>query len=211
MDMKTTTMIRLATVAVSMVQLMLLRPNSLVWAAPEQGHLALTDAGMSITWVEKASRNPSADFNVQYGLSPDKLDRTSAPANVTTYTIDEMCGAPANESSHWVEPGRIFHAEMILATYAKPGSTVYYNFGSDVRSPVYHFTYGTKSPTKTSFIAYGDMGLRGSYHNSTEEILAHLDDVDFVLHIGDISCKFCARFCLDYLPTAHQIVVCTYI
>jgi acid phosphatase type 7 len=163
--------------------------------APEQGHLALTDAGVSLTWVDKnasgAATAPavSALYGVRYGLSPDNLDKASG-ASVTTYARTELCGAPANTTANWVDPGHIFYAEMDLTEYAH-GTRVFYSFGADAanatRSATLSFTHGTHSPEKTSFIAYGDMGLRGSYHNSTEEILAHLDDVDFVLHIGDIA------------------------
>ena len=73
-------------------------------------------------------------------------------------------------------------------TSVKRGSTVYYSFGSSTaRSQVFNFTHGPKSQAQTAFIAYGDMGLMGEYHQSTQEILAHLSDVDFVLHIGDIA------------------------
>ena len=159
-------------------------------AAPEQGHLALSDIGMSVTWVEKTPPPPAAIFNVIYGLSHDGLDRTSHPAVNRTYSIRDMCGAPANLTSNFVDPGLILFAEIDLRGVA-PGTTVFYSFGTagprGARSPTYAFTHGPKSQHQTSFIAYGDMGLMGSYHNSTEEILAHLDDVDFVLHIGDIS------------------------
>ena len=195
--------------------------------APVQGHLALTDNGMSVTWQDK---NVS-ECNVVYGTSPNSLS-TSTIATARTYTRAEMCGAPANQSSHWVDPGTappchthliardspssqldggsrsqslvsprrcceplslsgilgtIFYAEMDL-TSVKRGSTVYYSFGSSTaRSQVFNFTHGPKSQAQTAFIAYGDMGLMGEYHQSTQEILAHLSGVDFVLHIGDIA------------------------
>jgi hypothetical protein len=65
---------------------------------------------------------------VRWGSSPSFLTN-SAPAWSTTYTRDDMCGAPANGRG-WVEPHFWLTATVSGLT---PGSTtpVYYSYGSD--------------------------------------------------------------------------------
>lgn len=96
-----------------------------------------------------------------------------------------MCGAPANESANWVDPGAIYTALLPDLT---PG-VVYYSFGDGCNSSaVRTFHHGPLSHATTSFIAYGDMGSKSEIdRNTTAEIMAHLDDVDIVVHVGDIS------------------------
>lgn len=156
---------------------------SVVQAAPGQGHLSISETpnAMRIMWVDFNA----TDGYVAYGTSEESLVNKGM-ASMDTYKISDMCGAPANESSNWVEPGNIFTAEM---TGLKPGK-VYYQFGgkSASLSPVRSFHFGPKSSTTTSFIAYGDMGtMAPNDKNSTAEILAHVSDVDVIIHVGDIS------------------------
>lgn len=156
-------------------------------AAPTQGHLSLLEngRGMRVMWV---SSNATEGY-VKYGVSRDRLTLKSKPATSETYTIDDMCGAPANESKNWVDPGNIFSAEL---TSLQNGQVYYYQFGdgedNNSFSPVYSFHFGPKSNITTSFLAYGDMGVGAENdRNSTAEILAHVDDVDVVVHVGDVS------------------------
>ena len=154
---------------------------------PEQGHLALLEAGLrgvSVTWVQKASKSGY----VKYGTTADDLHTKSILATVKTYSIQDMCGSPANETKRFVEPGNILYAPLTNLT---EGVVYYYSFGSDDDntgfSPVYNFHYGPKSNASTTFIGYGDMGAATIGQNSTRLILANMDDVDVIVHVGDIS------------------------
>ena len=154
---------------------------------PEQGHLALLEAGLrgvSVTWVQKASKSGY----VKYGTTADDLHTKSILATVKTYSIQDMCGSPANETKRFVEPGNILYAPLTNLT---EGVVYYYSFGSDDDntgfSPVYNFHYGPKSNASTTFIGYGDMGAATIGKNSTRLILANMDDVDVIVHVGDIS------------------------
>jgi len=125
--------------------------------------------------------------NVRWGFAANNLTHSSL-ASSHTYAIDDMCGAPANDPKSWVDPGWMYDAEMNIA----PGSLsqiVFYDFGNAThRSLVHSFTWGPKSQSSTSFIAYGDMGTGSDRDkNSTAEILSHLEGVDVVVHVGDIS------------------------
>eukprot|EP00949_MAST-11_sp_MAST-11-sp1_P001728 g1728.t1 len=154
-----------------------------------QGHLALSDIGMSVMWVSKEN----AGGNVKYGVSEAHLSSVSV-AKATTYGAEDMCGPPANVSKGFEGPGIIWTADMDLRNIPL-GTKVYYSFGSgnassssSSRSPVYSFQHGVKDKLETTFIGYGDMGSASEIdRNSTSIILSHLSDVDFVLHVGDIS------------------------
>jgi hypothetical protein len=97
---------------------------------------------------------------VQWGLSGASLD-SSAPANATTYAIDQMCTSPANETRNWVAPGTIYAAIM---SGLVPGDTVYYRIGcasAGVFSPVYSFFVGPRAGVDSGvskFIVFGDTG-----------------------------------------------------
>ena len=168
---------------------------SYVQGTPSQGHIALSDKGMSIMWVSPTSNSSNVINNVIYGTNASYLSYYSKPAISSTYNASDMCGPPANNASTFTRPGMIWTAEIDYSTAEikelKPGTKIFFQFGNNKSySEMNSFTYGTKDQIHgtTSFIAYGDMGTFGDIDkNSTQEILAHIYDVDFVLHVGDIS------------------------
>ena len=70
-----------------------------------QVHLAHS-SNISETVVMWASAD-SSDNVVQWGPAPDSLIYW-AMAKTTTYTIADMCDAPANTTESWWSPGAIF-------------------------------------------------------------------------------------------------------
>eukprot|EP00729_Bicosta_minor_P015403 gene15403-28678_t len=138
---------------------------------------------------------------VKWGASPASLATTVA-AGCRSYSIADMCGAPANSSANFIAPGFIFDALLTIpATHAAP---VYYCISADggkTWSPVKAFRNGPKSIVqggvqggvqgRTKFLAFGDMGVpsAGSFsaENSTALLEERVGDADFVLHVGDLS------------------------
>jgi Icc-related predicted phosphoesterase len=163
------------------------KPHTTAGNQPSQGHLSLSDNGMTVMWV---SGNSTAG-DVIYGTDASHLNLRTKPATASTYKASDMCGAPANNSATFESPGTIWTAEIDLSDGKIPlSSEIYYQFGNQVsRSDVFTFHYGPKETNgTTTFIAYGDMGTQhDNDRNSTAEILGHIANVDFVLHVGDIS------------------------
>lgn len=79
---------------------------------------------MLVQWTTKDSSNPV----VKWGQQPGAYTHT-ARANSSTYTMQDMCGPPAN-SIGWVEPGT-FHAALLKGL--EPGMQYYYVVGDEVR------------------------------------------------------------------------------
>ena len=154
---------------------------------PRHGHLSFTkDATeMRVDWNMPPGTS-QGDGYVVYGTSPSALTQ-KALARSYTYTVDELCGSPANETANWVDPGYMYTAVMTNLTQ---GDNVFYAYGTSGCnfSSVAQFHVGPKSSTRTCFIAYGDMPEGGAIDkNSTRLTLQHLSDVDAVIHVGDIS------------------------
>lgn len=169
------------------ISVVIFLPSASFASPPEQGHLALLPAassGVSVTWVQQNSSNGY----VKYGTSASNLNMHSIPATSKTYSIKDMCGSPANETSKFVNPGNIL---MVPLSNLINGQIYYYSFGSNDSntgfSPVYNFHFGPKSNSTTTFIGYGDMGAASIGKNSTRVILENIDDVDIIMHVGDIS------------------------
>lgn len=79
---------------------------------------------MRVTWLTQFEGAPF----VRYGLAEDELD-AQVPANVTTYTAADLCGAPAN-STGWKAPGMINSGVM---AGLEPNTRYYYVVGDEVR------------------------------------------------------------------------------
>ena len=154
---------------------------------PLQGHLALTEdpTQMRVSWTTGNSTTPV----VYYGLSRDNLT-LSATGTSKTYTISDLCGPPANDSSFFVDPGSLHD---VLLTNLKPKTMYYYKYGSgDSFSEVKNFTTaivaGDTTPFK--FIMYGDMGLSSPPGaETTAQLVLNevLGGAAFVMHQGDLS------------------------
>ena len=140
-------------------------------SSPEQIHIAFgnDESEMTVSW---ASNDTEVAF-VSYGIDKNEL---SMSKNGTTQTYN---------AGGW--KGYLHHAMM---SGLKPSTTYFYrvNDASEI------FSFRTK-PTKNSgkpvrIVAYGDMGTPGDVHgpgaNYTVEFCESLDDLDFVLHVGDI-------------------------
>lgn len=87
---------------------------------PEQVHLSLTgrDGEMRIMFVTHDGK----ESYVKYGLTRKKMDRI-AGTRVVRYEREEMCGAPANTTVGWRDPGYIHDGVMINL---KKGKRYYY-------------------------------------------------------------------------------------
>ena len=88
-----------------------------------------------------------------------------------TFAISDMCGAPANESASWVDPGL---QHDVLLTNLPPNTTISYVYGSAVAamgphpgagraapgwSANFSFHTGPRLRGRTRFLAFGDMGV----------------------------------------------------
>jgi len=166
---------------------------------PTGVRLALTSAtdAMRVMWN---SAEALKDAGVAWGTDASKLDQF-ALASSKTYTISDMCGAPANQSVGWRDPGYINDAVM---TALQPGSQVWYRVGSethgwsDVQSFFAHPGVGADVETKA--FVFGDMGCFAEYTTwlrlqpSSRQTVdwIHRDIMDangptMLAHIGDIS------------------------
>ena len=152
---------------------------------PLQGHLALTgDATeMRISWTSSSSVKPV----LYYGAAADNLT-LSATGFSKTYNSSDMCGAPANQTSFFVDPGFLHD---VLLTELQPKSTYYYKFGSEgVFSKVKSFRTGIPSGDATpfKFVMYGDMGLTPDAETTAKLVLSEVENgAAFVFHQGDLS------------------------
>ena len=157
--------------------------------APLHGHLALTrDASeMRVQWTTGVQYVPM----VKYGPCGGKLDKI-ARGTSKTYAASDMCGPPANLSSHFVHPGYIHD---VVLTGLMPNTKYCYRHGSPgfKYNPKQSFMSAIKpgSDIPFKFVAYGDMDSSlppGSFTTAAlvrNEILHN--GVSMVLHVGDLS------------------------
>ena len=155
----------------------------------DKGRLALSDIGMSVMWVSKEN----AGGDVKYGVSEAHLSSVSV-AKATTYGAEDMCGLrPTYRKDLRVRGSfgrQIWTCERYLWELKFTtvlGATMRHHHHPRARlcTP---FSTESRIKLETTFIGYGDMGSASEIdRNSTSIILSHLSDVDFVLHVGDIS------------------------
>jgi hypothetical protein len=136
------------------------------------------------------------DAIVYWGFSNDHLDNI-VYAELTSYSRDEMCGAPASGIG-WVDPGIIYHA---LLKQIPPAATISYRFGSltSGMTDILKFRSPPGPGNEVRLYAYGDMGSGqidnslNAFENEQESLTTSLlmasanFTADLVLHIGDIS------------------------
>ncbi|MCO5560917.1 hypothetical protein L7F22_014537 [Adiantum nelumboides] len=176
----------------------LAQSQPLSFANPKQplySHLSVIDSSgtsVKLTWVSGDSQPQT----VQYA------DGRSSQSTVTTFRQTDMCkGIPSPAAEFgWHDPGFIHTAMMTGLT---PSTSYTYKFGSNEAgwsSGGILKTAPSTGSSNLSFIAYGDMG-KAPRDNSTEHFIqpgslsvieavsteVANENVDLVLHIGDIS------------------------
>lgn len=94
----------------------------LFWSGPPSG----SSNTYRLVFQTNSTTTPGASAAgglVKWGASPTSLSTTVA-AGCRSYSIADMCGAPANSSANFIAPGFIFDALLTIpATHAAP---VYY-------------------------------------------------------------------------------------
>ena len=187
---------------------------------PSQIHLALVPgnhAALRVNWASSESEAPI----VKWGSDPSKMEHV-ATGNTTTYTIADMCGAPANETKWWVDPGLLHTAVMTGLT---KGTDVYYQVGgtngkmSGVQGPVH---VGPRSrqveDAALTFVAFGDLGVSsaasvasaGVAFNTSMLLQRLVNETDVIVHVGDISyamgkAAFWPEFFAEIEPVAARV------
>jgi len=162
--------------------------------APLYVHLALTGQPneMSVQWV---SATNNAAF-VKWGTESGNYGKV-VQAESTTYTPDDLCGPPATTQGY-IFPG-FMHSAVL--TDLIPGRKYFYVFGneeggySDEHSFVAPPEVGTSDTVK--IIGLGDMGQYNvdyfdNPHGREPSIATSAninaeEDVDLIMHVGDIS------------------------
>eukprot|EP01116_Phalansterium_solitarium_P017202 TRINITY_DN4173_c0_g1_i1.p1 TRINITY_DN4173_c0_g1~~TRINITY_DN4173_c0_g1_i1.p1 ORF type:complete len:586 (-),score=221.07 TRINITY_DN4173_c0_g1_i1:325-2025(-) len=164
-------------------------------AQPMQGHISLTGkpSEMRVSWQNAIDQ---VEQMIQWGFSSGSYSNW-AQSQFDTYAPSDLCGSPARDYG-WHEPG-LLHTYVITGLQA--GQQVFYQFGSkDNWSPEYSFMAPkpASAAAEVFIAAYGDMGkgeVDGSLEhweelpalNTTKNVYALVEQLDLVLHIGDIA------------------------
>lgn len=150
-------------------------------------HLALTGTAgeMRVRW---STRDELAGGGavVQYGASADKLTLQAASSSPSTYSADDMCGAPANLSECFIPPGYVQNAVLPLAAGGLSGRTVYYRVGAAPDGP-WSRVFSFRAPpaaagasVETALVVYGDQGVALPLHGNEEQQPAGLKTAQLV-------------------------------
>jgi len=121
-----------------------------------------------------------------------------ATGSSKTYTSDMMCGYPANFTGQrtFRDPGWMHD---VLVSELDIDTTYFYCYGNSINgsiegvvewSEVSHFSTPPEVGTSgVTFVAFGDMGVDDTPKAMTtiDRVATNIDDIDFVLHFGDIS------------------------
>lgn len=162
-----------------------------------QVHLTLTKSPNEIRVMWNGNSEDSSQHEVKWGTQSG-IYPFNIQSESSTYSQYDMCGEPATTLG-WKDPGKLHEAVL---KHLKPGQTYYYIVGSNNAGWSPEFTF--KAPPSVApssgvkLVAFGDMGKGerdGSEEhwnespslNTTDQIIAIIDDIDLVLHIGDIS------------------------
>ncbi|RAL40125.1 hypothetical protein DM860_008265 [Cuscuta australis] len=164
---------------------------------PEQVHLSLTgrDSEMRVMFVTGDGK----DCFVRYGLTRNNMDQVSG-TRVRRYEREHMCGAPANQSIGWRDPGFIHDGILVNLM---DGKKYFYQVGGDSEgwSNVFSFVSQDQNSKETFAFLFGDMGTATPYSTflRTQEesestvrwimrdIRALGDKPAMISHVGDIS------------------------
>ncbi|KAG0455632.1 hypothetical protein HPP92_024924 [Vanilla planifolia] len=154
---------------------------------------------MTITWTSGYGINEAEPF-VEWG--PLGGDQTRSPAGTLTFGRNSMCGSPARTVG-WRDPGFI-HTSFLKELW--PNSMYNYKLGHRLSNGSYVWSQSYKfkaSPypgqdSLQKVVIFGDMGKEeadGSNEyenfqpgalNTTYQLVKDLDNIDIILHIGDI-------------------------
>ena len=154
--------------------------------APLHGHLALTGRAseMRVQWTSGSNDTPT----VFYGTSSKEVSLVATGVS-STYSNTDMCGAPANSSLHFIDPGFMHN---VLLEDLQPNSKYFYRFGSGrYFSELRHFTTGLEPGDSTPFsaIVYGDMDFTPAAKLVASQVFQEIRSGSsaFVAHVGDLS------------------------
>ena len=153
---------------------------------PLQCHLSLTDESpseMQIRWVSSLVDGAA----VKMGRSSGRYTSTF-PASHYSYDTSNFCGGSASivSPTQFRDPGVIYTA---ILKGLEPDTTYFYVFGHHgFWSEEHSFTTSSADNTKPfQFVMYGDQGTYTNAFPVIKNIEAILDEIDLVLHIGDLS------------------------
>uniref|UniRef100_A0A0A9ENA2 Purple acid phosphatase n=1 Tax=Arundo donax TaxID=35708 RepID=A0A0A9ENA2_ARUDO len=155
---------------------------------------------MTVTWTSGYSIKEAVPF-VEWG--PKGGEQTLSPAGTLTFRRNSMCGSPARTVG-WRDPGYI-HTSFLKELW--PDALYTYRLGhrlsdgTHIWSQSYSF-HASPYPGQDSLqrvVIFGDMGKAeidgsdeyGNYEqaslSTTKQITKDLENIDMVIHIGDIS------------------------
>eukprot|EP00297_Palpitomonas_bilix_P003231 CAMPEP_0113871810 /NCGR_PEP_ID=MMETSP0780_2-20120614/2852_1 /TAXON_ID=652834 /ORGANISM="Palpitomonas bilix" /LENGTH=571 /DNA_ID=CAMNT_0000857247 /DNA_START=277 /DNA_END=1992 /DNA_ORIENTATION=- /assembly_acc=CAM_ASM_000599 len=131
-------------------------------------HLSLTNdpTEMTISWVTNQDTSTSQEGGypiVIYGTDPNNMQAGQYESRAETFVASDMCGAPANLSEYFLDPGYLHVATL---TGLEPNTVYYYSVGvldgeKQLWTPIESFVsspgVGPDVPVK-SFL-FGDMGI----------------------------------------------------
>ena len=153
---------------------------------PLQGHLSLTDKSpseMQIRWVSSLVNGAA----VKIGTSSGHYTSTFAATHYS-YNTSNFCGGTASiiSPTQFRDPGVIY---TVIADQLEADTTYFYVFGHDgYWSDEHSFTTSSNDNTKPfQFVMYGDQGTYTNAFPVIKNVEAILDDIDLILHVGDLS------------------------
>eukprot|EP01132_Coremiostelium_polycephalum_P000616 gene616-765_t len=121
---------------------------------PGKAYLSMTNdtSEMRLNFVSGTDDTPM----VFYGTDSSNLDNFVTGTSVT-YSIDQMCGYPANSTNYFKDPG---YTHDVVMTGLQPLTTYYYYYGSkaDGFSSVFTFVSQSNTNTEAFVVAFGDLG-----------------------------------------------------
>lgn len=151
---------------------------------------------MRLTWISDGISTPS---QVRYGFSSSVLDKMQA-GSVETYSFNDFCnsstcasGLPDECTKGYEDPGTIHHA---LLTGLPLGEDLYYSpsGSSEVFGPLHIGVKPAPDQSLLNFVVLGDMGAfaeRGDSKagdvNVTKVLKSLVDELDVVVHVGDLA------------------------
>ncbi|EGG23403.1 hypothetical protein DFA_05535 [Cavenderia fasciculata] len=132
---------------------------------PSKAYLSLTNitSEMRLMFVSGTNDTPVA----YYGTDPSNLDHVAYGTTVT-YSITQMCAAPANDTDYFRDPGYIH--DIVMAGL-NPASQYFYQFGSKgsgMSANTYNFMSAPELGTEAFIVAFGDLGLQTQFIGNLE-------------------------------------------